>query len=188
MKTKMEEIMEFLKSLKGVEDVKLLTESEKRELMRIEEQAERSSLMGLMPGINQGVREAISRTFTVAAITNDEFEWPIRGTVKFVYRGEVIGEEIRDENELRRLKNEGNRIIGDIFVLYSDKIKELGIVNLRDATLVIAPLELSWIKNVPHAKRVVVGSPSTPSDLYIKNIMKKDAADRGSVVVGFEID
>ncbi|MEM0216667.1 MAG: hypothetical protein QW612_03895 [Candidatus Bathyarchaeia archaeon] len=83
-----------------------------------------------MPGINQDVREAISRIFTVAAITNDEFEWPIRGTVKFVYRGEIIGEEIRDENELRMLKNEGNRIIGDIFVLYSDKIRELGIVNL----------------------------------------------------------
>ncbi|TDA30511.1 MAG: hypothetical protein DSO00_01185 [Archaeoglobi archaeon] len=106
MKTKMQEILEFLRSLKGIEDVKLLTESEKRELMRIEEQAEKSSLMGLMPGINQGVREAIGRTFTVAAITNNEFEWPKRGTVKFIYRGEVIGEEIRGEEKLRKLKSE----------------------------------------------------------------------------------
>jgi len=99
MKTKMEEIIEFLKSLKGVEDVKLLTESEKQEIMKVEEEAEKCSLMGLMPGVNQGVREAISRTFTLAAITNNEFEWPVKGTVKFVYRGEVIGEEIRDEEE-----------------------------------------------------------------------------------------
>ncbi|MEM0216666.1 MAG: hypothetical protein QW612_03890 [Candidatus Bathyarchaeia archaeon] len=39
-----------------------------------------------------------------------------------------------------------------------------------------------------HAKRVVAGSPSTPSDLYIKKIMKEDVADKGLVVVGFEIE
>lgn len=183
----MQEILDFLRSVNGIEDVKLLTESEKRELIRIEEQAEKCSLMGLMPGVNQGVREAISRTFTVSAITNDDFEWPIRGTVRFVYKGEIIGEEIRDEEELERLKKEGNRVIGDIFVLYSQKIEELGLRDLRDSILVIPSLELSWIKKVPHAERVVVGSPSTPSDLYIKKIMGKEGDGKGTVLIGFEI-
>jgi len=187
MKTKMQEILEFLRSLKGIEDVRLLTESEKREFMRIEEKAEKSSLMGLMPGINQGVREAIGRTFTVAAITNDDFEWPKRGTVKFIYRGEVIGEEIRDEEELRRLKNEGNTVIGDIFVLYVEKIKNLGI-NIGEATLVIPPLDLPWTGSVPHAKGVVVGSPSTPSDLYLKKLMSWEGDGKGTVLIGFEIE
>ncbi|MCS7144979.1 MAG: hypothetical protein NZ879_08180, partial [Archaeoglobaceae archaeon] len=119
MKTKMTEIFEFLKTVRGIEDLKLMTESEKKELMKIEEKAEKASLMGLMPGINQGVREALSRTFVIAGITNDDLEWPIKGTVRFVYRGEIIGEEIRDCEELERLKREGNRVIGDIFVLYS---------------------------------------------------------------------
>ncbi|MDI9643338.1 MAG: hypothetical protein QFX37_07440 [Archaeoglobales archaeon] len=187
MKTKMAELMEFLKSLRGFEDLKLLTESERKEILRIEGQAEKASLMGLMPGINQGVREALSRTFVLAGITNDEFEWPIKGTVRFVYKGEVIGEEIRDKEELEKLKSEGNRVIGDIFVLYSEKIAKLGITDLRIATLVIPPLELSWLNKVPHAKRVVVGSPSTPSDLYIKKLMNWKG-DGGSVLIGFELD
>ncbi|MDI9610811.1 MAG: hypothetical protein QFX36_05735 [Archaeoglobales archaeon] len=187
MKTKMAEVMDFLKSLKGVEDLKLLTESERKEILRIEEQAEKASLMGLMPGINQGVREALLRTFVLAGITNDEFEWPIKGTVRFVYKGEVIGEEIRDKEELEKLKSEGNRVIGDIFVLYSEKIAKLGITDLRIATLVIPPLELSWLNKVPHAKRVVVGSPSTPSDLYIKKLMNWKGGG-GSVLIGFELD
>lgn len=183
----MTEIFEFLKTVRGIEDLKLMTESEKKELMKIEERAEKASLMGLMPGINQGVREALSRTFVIAGITNDDLEWPIKGTVRFVYRGEIIGEEIRDCEELERLKREGNRVIGDIFVLYSEKIQKLGIRDLRETTLVIPPLELSWIDKVPHAKCVVVGSPSTPSDLYIKKIMNWTRGG-GSIVIGFELD
>lgn len=187
MRTEIEEIMSFLKSLKGIKEVKLLTELEKKELMEIEEGAERSALMGLMPGINQGVREALLRTFTVAAITDNEFEWPKKGILKFIYKGEVIGEEVRDEDELRNLKDKGNRVIADFIVLYSHKMAELGIKNLRDATLVIAPLELPWVRRVPHAKHVVVGSPSTPSDLYIKRIMKWKN-NGGSILIGFELD
>ncbi|MCS7130350.1 MAG: hypothetical protein NZ872_02910, partial [Archaeoglobaceae archaeon] len=119
--------------------------------------------------------------------TNDDLEWPIKGTVRFVYRGEIIGEEIRDCEELERLKREGNRVIGDIFVLYSEKIQKLGIRDLREAILVIPPLELSWIKKVPHAKHVVVGSPSTPSDICIKRIMNWMGGG-GSIVIGFELD
>ncbi|MDK2796333.1 MAG: hypothetical protein PWQ58_1532, partial [Archaeoglobaceae archaeon] len=73
---KLEEIMSFLKSLKGIKSLKILTEAEKREALRREESAEKTCLMGLMPGINKGVREALSRTFTISATTTDEFEWP----------------------------------------------------------------------------------------------------------------
>jgi len=78
--------------------------------------------------------------------------------------------------------------IGDIFVLYTQKIEMLNLRNLRDAMLVIPPLELSWTKEVPHAKRVVVGSPSTPTDLCIKRIMGKKEDGKGTVLIGFEID
>ncbi|MDK2876957.1 MAG: hypothetical protein PWQ22_1367 [Archaeoglobaceae archaeon] len=183
---KLEEIMSFLKSLKGIKSLKILTEAEKREALRREESAEKTCLMGLMPGINKGVREALSRTFTISATTTDEFEWPEKGTVKFVYKGEVIGEEIRCKEELERLRREGNRIIGEIFVIYDEKLRELGVDKLRDCVLVIAPLELPWVEKLPHAKHVVVGSPSVPTDLYLKRIMGAEE-EGGTIIVGFEL-
>jgi|GEM_PF-3323190 hypothetical protein len=37
-------------------------------------------------------------------------------------------------------------------------------------------------KKVPNARRVVVGSPSTPSDVYIKKLMKMEVNGRGSIL------
>jgi DNA polymerase sigma len=173
-----EKIIEFISKIKGIEDVILLKEEQKNEIMKIEEKAEKSMLMGLMPGINQGVREAISRKFTIAAITNNDFEWPEKGTVKFVFEGKIIGEDVRGK-ELEKLKKEGKKIIGDVFVLYDEK-------NLRKAKLIVSPLELPWIKEIPYAKNVVIGSPSPPTDLYIKKIMNKDGEGKGTILIGFE--
>jgi hypothetical protein len=186
---KIGEIIKFLKNIEGIEKVKILSDTEKNELLKIEEKCEKSILMGLMPGINEGVREAISRTFTIAAITNDDFKWPTKGTIRFLYKGEIIGEDVRDQEELLALKNMGNKIIGGMFVLYTEKMNNLGIKNLRNATLVIPPLNLSWNNKVPNADRIIIGSPSPPTDLYIKeNIFgEKDVKGKGSILIGFEL-
>lgn len=183
---KINAIINFLKSIKGIREVRLLTNLEKEELIRIEEEAEKAMLMGLLPGVNQGVREALSRTFVLAAITDNDFEWPIRGTVKLVYEGELIGEDVRDRKELERLKNEGNKVMADSFVLYVEKMSRLGIKRFKDMTLVIAPLDLSWTKEVPYAKHVVVGSPSPLTDLCIKRIMGWKEGG-GTILIGFEL-
>ena len=80
-KNRIKDALEFISSVKGIKKLKLLSKQEKEEVLRYEREAEKRCLMGLMPGVNQGVREAVSRTYTVAALTTDEFEWPKKGTI-----------------------------------------------------------------------------------------------------------
>ncbi|MCD5425736.1 MAG: hypothetical protein LRZ92_04660 [Methanosarcinaceae archaeon] len=186
-KSKIDEIINFLKSLRGIENIKLLTNKEKKEILEIEKSAEKLSLMGLMPGVNQGVRDALSRTYTLSLIATNDFKWPERGIVKLIYKGVVLGEDVLNKKELKRLENNGNRVIGGAFVLYSDKINEIGTEKLNECILAISSLDLPWTENIPCAKYVIVGSPSPPTDLYIKNIMNLNEKE-GTVLIGFEID
>ena len=80
-KNRIKDALEFISSVNGIKKLKLLSKQEKEEVLRYEREAEKRCLMGLMPGVNQGVREAVSRTYTVAALTTDEFEWPKKGTI-----------------------------------------------------------------------------------------------------------
>lgn len=186
--TKIKEIIDYIRSVKGIKDVRLLKDGEKREIGLSEKDAEKLVLMGLMPGINYGIREALARSFTLAGITTEEFEWPIRGTVKFLYRGVVVGEEVRDNAELKQFEKDGDRIIGGTFVLFADKIRVCGLKNLNECTLIIDSLDLSWIREIPYTKYAVIGSPSPPTDLCIKKFLNIDNTGRlGSVLIGFEI-
>ncbi|MCS7102964.1 MAG: hypothetical protein NZ992_03680 [Candidatus Korarchaeum sp.] len=183
------EILKLILSIKGILKIKLLNEHEKKIILELESRAEKNILMGLMPGINRGVREALSRSITLAAITDNDFEWPDRGLVKMIYNDEVLGEDIRNERELEILKKEGHKILANYIVIYKDKyekLKEIG--GFKAVTLVVAPLDLPWTKEVPRASSVVVGSPSPPADIFIKGIMNvENTENKGSILIGIDL-
>ncbi len=188
---RIEVILDFLLSIKGIRKVRLLSDEERRIVLELEREAEKRVLMGLMPGVNLGVREALSRDFTVAAITQDEFEWPERGLIKIMCDDEVLGEDVRSQEELESLKREGHKVIANYIVIYRDKydkFKSLG--GFRGVTLVVAPLELKWTKEIPNARRVVVGSPSQPADAFLKKLMglEEERGRLGSILIGFDLD
>ncbi|MEM1985089.1 MAG: hypothetical protein QXW76_07485, partial [Candidatus Korarchaeum sp.] len=134
-------ILNFILSIKGILKLRLLNDYEKNIIMKLEEKAEKNILMGLMPGLNVGVREALSRDFTLIGITDNNFEWPRRGIVKMIYNDEVLGEDVRDEKELEVLKREGHKILANYIVIYRDKyekLKEIG--GFKAVTLIVAPL------------------------------------------------
>lgn len=187
---KVKKALDFILSIKGVLRVKLLNESEKRIVLELEGSAEKRVLMGLMPGINQGVREALSRSFTVAAITSNAFEWPKRGLIKIVIDGEVLGEDVRDHEELENLKREGHVVLANFIVIHKDKYEKFRRVGgFRGTTLVVAPLDLPWVKRIPHAQRAVVGSPSPPADIFIKKLLGlSEEGPLGSILIGFDLE
>jgi len=184
---KIKDILNFMLSIKGIYKVKLLNEQEKRYILELEEQAEKKVLMGLMPGVNQGVRDALSRNFTAAAITQNEFEWPKKGLIRIVHDNEILGEDVRDQEELEKLKRKGYKVIANYIVIYKyDRLKKLG--GFKNTTLVVASLDLAWTREVPHSCRVVVGSPSLPADIFIKKIMGIETESGfGSILVGFDL-
>lgn len=62
-------IIDYIKSVKGIEYVKPLNNNEKKTILNLEEETMKKS--ALRPGVDIGVREAIARPFTLAAITNN---------------------------------------------------------------------------------------------------------------------
>ena len=174
--------MRALKGIEGVICVKELTEEEKSEVLRLEEEAEKSVLMGLCRGINIGVREALKKRKVFACASDRSFKWPQSSYIKIVCGEEVIGEDVNDQARLERLKSEGNIVAGTL-IFYRDKMRLFR--DRRDETMVqILPLEMGEI----HGKKAVVGSPSPPADLFLKSRMKVDTelSGLGTILIGIE--
>jgi len=181
------EVLREISRVKGIIKVKVLGRKEIDEVLRLEQEAEKRVIMGLVRGINLGIREALKREIVVAALTTMEFKWPEHGTIQMRYQGEVLGEEVLDPWEMKRLEAEGHWVMNG-FVIYRDVIEKVGRDKLKDIIVTIAPLPLPQLK-IPRVKDLVVGSPSLPTDLYIKKIIGASQREEGigSVVIGFNL-
>ncbi|XRH75257.1 MAG: hypothetical protein ACO0C9_07115 [Candidatus Methanosuratincola verstraetei] len=177
-----DEYASALRRIEGIISVKELTEEEKSEVLKLEEQAEKGVLMGLCRGINIGVREALKKAKVFACATDRCFKWPQSSYIKIVCGEEVIGEDVNEQQRLERLKCEGNIVAGTL-VFYRDKMRLFK--DRRDETMVqILPLEMGEILG----KKVVVGSPSPPADLFLKSRMGIDTGctGLGTVLIGID--
>lgn len=177
-----DEIANELKKICGILAVKELTEEEKNEVLRLECEAEKGVLMGLCKGINVGIREALKKDRVYACATNNSFKWPEGSYIRIICGEEVIGEDINDSSKLEELKSKGHIVAGTL-VFYRDKM-QLFRDRREDTRVHILPLEMPEVLG----KRVVVGSPSPPADLYLKRRMGIDTEDKalGTVIVGVE--
>ncbi|MDI9643935.1 MAG: hypothetical protein QFX35_01800, partial [Candidatus Verstraetearchaeota archaeon] len=116
-----------------------------------------------------------------ACATDRSFVWPNCTYIKITCGDELIGEDINDKERIERLKCEGHLIAGTL-VFYRDKMRLFK--ERRDETKVhILPLEIQDV----HGK-FVVGSPSPPTDLYLKKRMCLDTEnkDLGTIVIGVD--
>ncbi|MCX8181972.1 MAG: hypothetical protein N3D12_02510 [Candidatus Methanomethyliaceae archaeon] len=173
-------VIENLMRLKGIIKVVPLTQEDRAEIERLEREAEGKVLMGLCKGMNLGVREALRKKTVYACITNASLRWPKTSLVKIVCGEETIGEDKYDENELERLKSEGNLVVGNI-VFYKDKIRLMR-ENIDKISLLMLPLKIPELEGLG----MVIGSPSPPADLYLKKKLgaSEDDPNIGTVIVG----
>lgn len=74
----MKTLYQKLKKFKGVHQVLVLEEDDKRKALELERQAEQRVIMGLGQGDNQGVKTALKRDVVMSIITDNEYEWPPR--------------------------------------------------------------------------------------------------------------
>lgn len=169
-----------LSKIGGIVRVKELTEEEKNEVLRLECESEKGVLMGLCQGINEGLREALKKRKVYACATDMSFVWPNSTYIKITCGEELIGEDVNDKERLERLKAEGHLIAGTL-VFYRDKMRLFK--DRRDETRVhILPLEIPDVCG----KKAIVGSPSPPTDLYLKKRMGISTEDKelGTVIIG----
>jgi hypothetical protein len=173
---------EVLAKLKGVVKVERLSAEDLAEIGRLESEAESKVMMGLCPGTNIGLKEALSKKNVFGCITDETMVWPSCSYIKVLCGDEVLGQDIYDEKELEKAKKEGNIVVGNL-VFYRCKIKLLK-ERREEMRVHMLPMQISELV----ACGAVVASPSPPTDVYVKNRLGQNINDPhlGTVIVGID--
>ncbi|MFP4654603.1 MAG: hypothetical protein ACLFMM_02830 [Methanohalobium sp.] len=187
-----EEIIEKVKNkiieMQGVCDVFTLNDEDIENIREQEKKAEEMTLMGLGRGDNQGVKEVIDREVAMVFTTTKEFEWPCSPQVILMKEGEKIGEDMDDTEKLKEYEETGDAlVIGNIVIYDKSSISSLT-GSSKPLVVVMPPKDCPTVNKVPEIKDVVMGSPSPPTDEYLKNRMKAECdIGMGTFLLGFNI-
>lgn len=184
-----ENVVSKIKGVRGVHQVLILTEEDKRKVSELEGQAEQKVMMGLGLGDNRGIKEALKRDVVIAFVTDADYVWPLGPSVVLECKGEVIGEEVSDPKKLEEFRKSRDVIIMGSFVLYKSKIPKPPPMAKESLLVVFPPKPCPQVENVPGACNAVVGSPSPPASIYLKGRMGANMEDPrlGTVLVGFDL-
>lgn len=183
----MRDVMSTIKDLKGVQQVSILTDEDKRKVLELERQAEKR-FMGLGRGNNQGVKTVLERDIVIAFVTDAEYRWPPGPNLILFWKGKVIGEEVTDPKKLEKLKNKTGVYLAGNFALYKNNMPKPSLMIQEPPLIVFPPKPFPEIKKkVPAIHDVVIGSPSPSSDNYLKKRMKVDLENKqlGTALLGF---
>lgn len=177
-----------IKAMKGVEDTYVLSEEDKEKILELEKKAEGAVLMGLGVGDNQGIKEVFKRQIIIAFTTNMDYVWPEGPNVVLMQYGEKIGEDIYDSEKLEECKKCDDMLVMGNFVIYKNTMPKPGGGKKEPITVVLPPQKCQDVECVEGVTNVVLASPSTPSDEYIRSLMGlKPAVGLGTFIIGFDL-
>jgi len=186
-----EPVLERLKGSRGVLTVKVLSEEEKKAILDVESGVEEKIVYGMCKSLNQGVREALQREFTVAVIMDTSvFEYPHHPHMNMTCGELVVGELVRDKEKIQELKKDRTNIfIWENFVVYMRRIPRIP-EERRRMRLVYLPREPLQFSGLPNLVDSAFGTPSTEGDTVIKRMLnnKSDEAVIGTSLIGFNIE
>jgi len=155
--------------------------------LELEQKAEQILMMGLARTVNRGLRDAIDRDVTYAAIHDPDLRHPPGPTVIWVREDEIIGEEVWDKTVIEELKKrEDVLFIGEGFVLYADKIRRM---QKTEMTVVFPGLPVPELQSIGKIERVVSATLAAPADIYVKKKFGWSTTDPkiGTILVGFNL-
>ncbi|MCL2862989.1 MAG: hypothetical protein FWE54_02720 [Methanimicrococcus sp.] len=174
-----EAVKEYMLKVPGVEDVFILTDTDKDIVEQLEEAAKGNVLMGMGEGDNQGIAEVFKREHILCFTTNKEYVWPEPPNVIMMQGNEVIGFDF-DERDVAKYQNNPEYVVMGNFVIC--KAKGGGKAGKPIVVLPPKPCDLGNIA----AKDAVLGSPSTPSDEYIRKTYDYEiSVEKGTFFLGF---
>ncbi|MCL2142449.1 MAG: hypothetical protein FWH46_06245 [Methanimicrococcus sp.] len=175
-----ESVKEFLSHVKGVDDVFILTEEDKVAVAALEKEAEGNVLMGMGEGDNQGIKEVFKREHILCITTNKEYVWPEPPNVIMMQGEEIIGFDC-SEKDIEKYENQPDYFVMGTFVMSKTKApKSAG------KPIVVLPPKPCDLGGIEQACDAILGSPSTPSDEYIRKVHDFSAsAEKGTFFVGF---
>ena len=183
-------VLDILSHDEGVIITRLLSKEEKHRILNKEREAENRILFGMCKSLNEGVREAIDSEYTVALIINTSvFRYPHHPHMSIMWKDQIVGEQVNNDEKITELKKDRfNFFLWDTFVIYMKKLPKA--LKDRDQIRFVyrrrVPLQLNGIPNVSNP---VFGTPSTESDLLIKDMLHIEAKDAviGTCLIGFDL-
>lgn len=183
-------ILDILSHDDGVVTSRLLSKEEKRRILDKEKEAEDRILFGMCKSLNEGVRDAITSEYTVALIIDTSvFQYPHHPHMSIVWEDQIVGEQVNDDEKIMELKKDRfNFFLWDTFVIYIKKLPKAP--KDRDRIRFVyrrrVPLQLKGVSDVSNP---VFGTPSTETDLFIKNMLHIEVKDAviGTCLVGFDL-
>jgi len=183
-------VLDKLEGCRGVLSVRLLDEEEKDCIMRVEGQAEDKTLWGMCKSLNQGLREAVSRKYTIAmVIDTSKFEYPHHPYTRMECEDLIVGEQVMDEEKIKELKKDPtNLFLWNEFVVYVKKIPR-DPERRKKLRVVFLPRAPPQLTSTPSVEKGVFGVPSVEGDLEIKKLLgvKDERPEIGSCVIGLEV-
>ncbi len=165
------QIQQELAKVKGIVSVCLLRPVDHSEILRLEDEAEKRSLMGMGKVVNAGVRKALQFESVYVALTSMEFNWRCSSLV--LKKGDkLVGEDIYDEEVLAKLSKSPNAwFLHKNFVIYKDLISFPKDIMKKICHFEIPGVKVDWLPNdTKNGIRFDVwhASPSTYCDVYLK--------------------
>ena len=165
------EIEQTLTKIRGVLCVYPIRLANHSEILRLEDEAEKRSLMGMGKVVNSGVRTALQYDSVYVALTSKEFNWGCSSLI--LKKGDkLVGEDLYDEEVLAKLAKSPNAwFLHKNFVIYKDLISFPKDIMQKVCHFEIPGVQVDWLPNdkkdgirfdVWHA------SPSTYCDVYLK--------------------
>jgi hypothetical protein len=182
-----------LKKVKGIVEASPFLLEDHDKIIDIEKDAENRSLMGLGKVVNTGVREVLTCDYVYVALNNMDFDWGRHATLVLIKDDEVVGEEVRDEGVIARLRNKKNVwFMHKNFVVYKDNIN-----FPQDIMKKICHFEIPWLpaewctveNDTFRCHSIIYGNPSTPSDVFLKDQYFSGLDERGlgTILVGVKL-
>ncbi|WNY27037.1 hypothetical protein [Methanolapillus ohkumae] len=176
-----EEVKAHLSGVTGVDCVFELTEADKAEIERLEEAANGNVLMGMGEGDNQGVKEVFKKECILCFTTTKAYVWPEPPNVIMMQGGEIVGFDCAVD-QVCQYENQPNYLVMGTFIIDKSKVP-----TASGKPIVILPPKPYDFKDSCRVKEAVLGSPSTPSDEYIRKAYNFDKSpEKGTFFLGFD--
>jgi hypothetical protein len=166
LKMVVEKAIEIIKNLKGAVDVQKLSEEDKKALMKIES----SRNNDVIPVVNKGLNECLSREFCLVLLKTEEFRIPPKPTVLLVTdSGRILGRELISKEDKNEYANSDDVIfLSNNFIIFKpDNTKRSR--GIEKESFILPAIPFPELEDIITISDVVSCSPSTLGDAYIKN-------------------
>ena len=183
-----------LKKVKGIVDVSPVSKEDRQEVLRIEEEAEKQSLMGLGKVISTGVREVLTFDLVYVALMDVEFHGGGSGLSLILKKGEEgVGEGVEDDEVIARLSKMDNVwFLHKNFVIYKDKVSFPQDIMKKLCHFEIPSFPAEWhvLEGIDFSYRsIIYAIPTTPTDIFLKNSYFEglDQWGLGTILIGVKL-